>query len=80
MYYCGIDIAKYKHEATVIDREGKALLGSISFANSKAGDGGGPLPNKEDNEARRYNAPRRADSDYNHLVKENRPYEIRLPK
>ena len=29
MYYCGIDIAKYKHEATVIDKTGKALLDSI---------------------------------------------------
>lgn len=37
MYYCGIDIAKYKHEATVIDETGKALLDSISFANSKEG-------------------------------------------
>lgn len=37
MYYCGIDIAKYKHEAIVIDESGKALLDSISFANSKEG-------------------------------------------
>ena len=37
MYYCGIDIAKYKHEATVIDESGKALLDSISFANTKEG-------------------------------------------
>lgn len=37
MYYCGIDIAKYKHEATVIDEAGKALLDSISFSNSKEG-------------------------------------------
>lgn len=37
MYYCGIDIAKYKHEATVIDEDGKALLESLSFANSKEG-------------------------------------------
>jgi len=37
MYYCGIDIAKYKHEATVIDGDGKALLDSISFSNSKEG-------------------------------------------
>ena len=29
MYYCGIDIAKYKHEAAVIDEAGKALLDSI---------------------------------------------------
>ncbi len=39
MYYCGIDIAKYKHEATVIDEAGKALLESISFSNSKEGCG-----------------------------------------
>jgi transposase len=37
MFYCGIDIAKYKHEATVIDETGTALLDSISLANSKEG-------------------------------------------
>lgn len=37
MYFCGIDIAKYKHEATVIDESGKALLDSISFSNTKEG-------------------------------------------
>ena len=37
MHYCGIDIAKYKHEATVIDESGKALLDSISFSNTKEG-------------------------------------------
>jgi transposase len=37
MFYCGIDIAKYKHEASVIDAAGKALLDSISFSNSKEG-------------------------------------------
>ena len=37
MFYCGIDIAKYKHEATVIDGSGAALLDSVSFANSKEG-------------------------------------------
>jgi len=37
MYYCGIDIAKYRHEAAVIDNTGKALLDSISFSNSKEG-------------------------------------------
>lgn len=37
MFYCGIDIAKYKHEASVIDTNGKALLDSISFANDKQG-------------------------------------------
>ena len=29
MFYCGIDIAKYKHEASVIDATGVALLDSI---------------------------------------------------
>jgi transposase len=37
VFYCGIDIAKYKHEASVIDADGKALLDSISFANTKEG-------------------------------------------
>ena len=37
MFCCGIDNAKYKHEATVIDEAGTALLDSISFANSKEG-------------------------------------------
>ena len=37
MFYCGIDIAKFKHEASVIDSEGKALLDSISFTNSQDG-------------------------------------------
>ena len=37
MFYCGIDIAKHNHEASIIDAEGKALLDSISFANTKAG-------------------------------------------
>ena len=37
MFYCGIDIAKYKHEATVIDTNGKALADSISFTNDKQG-------------------------------------------
>lgn len=37
MFYCGIDIAKYKHEASVIDTNGKSLLDSISFANDKQG-------------------------------------------
>ena len=37
MFYCGIDIAKYKHEATVINETGGALLDSISFANSEEG-------------------------------------------
>ena len=33
MHYCGIDIVKYKHEATVIDEGGKALLDSLFFSN-----------------------------------------------
>ena len=37
MFYCGIDIAKYRHEAAVIDEAGAALLDSISFSNSKEG-------------------------------------------
>lgn len=37
MHYAGIDIAKYRHEATVIDAAGKALLDSISFPNTKEG-------------------------------------------
>ena len=37
MFYCGIDIAKHKHEASIIDSNGKALLDSISFANSQEG-------------------------------------------
>lgn len=37
MYYCGIDIAKHHHEGSVIDETGKALMDSISFANTKEG-------------------------------------------
>lgn len=37
LFYCGIDIAKHSHEASIIDAEGKTLLDSISFANTKAG-------------------------------------------
>lgn len=37
MFYCGIDIAKYRHEAAVIDSSGVSLLDGISFANSKEG-------------------------------------------
>ena len=37
MFYCGIDIAKHNHEASIIDVDGKALLDSISFSNSKEG-------------------------------------------
>lgn len=37
MFYCGIDIAKYKHETSVINADGKALIDSFSFANDKQG-------------------------------------------
>lgn len=37
MFYCGIDIAKFNHEASVISSDGKALLSSISFSNTKEG-------------------------------------------
>lgn len=37
MFYCGIDIAKHKHEASLIDSDGKALIDSISFSNTKEG-------------------------------------------
>lgn len=37
MHYCGIDIAKHNHEASVIDDTGKALIESISFSNSQDG-------------------------------------------
>jgi len=37
MFYCGIDIAKHKHEASVIGQTGNALLDSISFPNTKEG-------------------------------------------
>jgi transposase len=37
MFYAGIDIAKNKHEASVVGADGKALLDSISFSNTKEG-------------------------------------------
>lgn len=37
MYYCGIDIGKYHHEGSVINENGKALLESLSFSNTKEG-------------------------------------------
>jgi len=37
MFYVGIDIAKNKHEASLIDVSGKPLFDSISFSNSKEG-------------------------------------------
>ena len=35
MFYIGIDIAKHKHEASIIDTDGKLLCDSISFSNTK---------------------------------------------
>ena len=37
MFYCGIDIAKRNHEASVIDVEGKPLLDSITITNTQEG-------------------------------------------
>ena len=37
MFYCGIDIAKRNHEASVIDTEGKPLLDSITITNTQEG-------------------------------------------
>lgn len=37
MFYCGIDIAKRNHEASVIDSEGKPLIDSISITNTQEG-------------------------------------------
>ena len=37
MFYCGIDIAKRNHEASVIDAEGKPLLDSITITNTQEG-------------------------------------------
>jgi transposase len=37
MYYAGIDIAKHKHEASLLDESGHLLAKSLSFANSKEG-------------------------------------------
>ena len=37
MFYCGIDIAKRSHEASVIDAEGKPLLDSIPITNTQDG-------------------------------------------
>lgn len=37
MFYAGIDIAKHKHEASVIDADGALLLDSISFSNARGG-------------------------------------------
>lgn len=41
MYYVGIDIAKFKHYASIIDQTGKALTRPISFQNHT--DGGNKL-------------------------------------
>lgn len=37
VFYAGIDIAKNKHEASIVDAEGKALVDSLSFTNTKEG-------------------------------------------
>lgn len=37
LFYCGIDIAKNSHEASIIDARGKLLTESVSFSNSKTG-------------------------------------------
>ncbi len=37
MYYIGIDIAKNKHEVSIIDASGKLLSESISFSNTIKG-------------------------------------------
>ena len=37
LFYCGIDIAKNKHEASIIDLNGKELSKSISFQNNQDG-------------------------------------------
>lgn len=37
VFYAGIDIAKRKHEVSVIDSEGKPLSQSLSFANNREG-------------------------------------------
>ena len=37
MYYLGIDIAKYRHEASLTDERGHLLSKSLSFTNSKDG-------------------------------------------
>lgn len=37
MFYIGIDIAKHKHEASIIDCDGKLLCESISFSNTQKG-------------------------------------------
>lgn len=37
MFYCGIDIAKRFHEASIIDAEGKSLLDSITITNTQEG-------------------------------------------
>jgi transposase len=37
MYYAGIDIAKRRHEASLIDEQGRLLSKSLPFANSRDG-------------------------------------------
>lgn len=37
MYYCGIDIAKKKHDAVILDHEGKSLSKPMTIANTASG-------------------------------------------
>jgi len=37
LFYCGIDIAKRNHEASVIDADGKPLLDSVTITNTQEG-------------------------------------------
>ena len=37
LFYCGIDVAKNNHEASIIDARGKLLAESTSFPNFKKG-------------------------------------------
>ena len=37
LFYCGIDIAKRNHEASIIDADGKPLLDSITITNTQEG-------------------------------------------
>lgn len=37
MMYCGIDVAKYKHAALILDEKGKVLKPALSFSNDRQG-------------------------------------------
>jgi transposase len=37
MLYCGIDVAKYKHAALILDEKGKVLKPAFSFSNDRQG-------------------------------------------